>query len=123
MSGVVYGFFNLSPTEFNVSPQRQPLFVRLSDGSIQNKYTLKLLNKTNETMTINYVLKGIEGATLHGVPSDIVLEPGKLVPFTALVRVPKEQLTNPITPLTFRAEVADKERLSIQYKTVFSGPK
>jgi cytochrome c oxidase accessory protein FixG len=123
LSGVVYGFINLSPTEFNVSPQRQPLFVRLSDGSIQNKYTLKLLNKTNEAMIVNYVLDGIEGATLHGVPNDIVLEPGKLVPFTALVRVPKEQLSKPITPLIFRAVVADKARLSIQYKTVFSGPK
>jgi polyferredoxin len=95
----------------------------LSDGSIQNKYTLKLLNKTNEAMIVNYVLDGIEGATLHGVPNDIVLEPGKLVPFTALVRVPKEQLSKPITPLIFRAVVADKARLAIQYKTVFSGPK
>ena len=123
LSGVIYGFTNLSPTEFNVSPQRQPLFVRLSDGSIQNKYTLKLLNKTNAPITINYVLDGLDGARLHGVAENIVIPPGKVTPVTALIRVPKDQLSEAITPITFIAEVAEKERLSIKYKTVFTGPK
>ena len=123
LSGVVYGFTHLSPTEFNVSPQRQPLFVRLSDGSIQNKYTLKLLNKTKAPITVTYVIEGIDGATLHGVDESITLPPGKVTPITALVRVKKDALTGTITPLTFIAKVAEKERLSIKYNTVFTGPK
>ncbi len=123
LSGVIYGFMNLSPTEFNVSPDRRPLFVRLSDGSIQNKYTLKLLNKTNAPITVNYVIEGIDGATVHGLSENLVIEAGKVTPVTALVRVPKGVLTESVTPIKFIAKVAEKERLSIKYKTVFMGPK
>lgn len=123
LSGVIYGFSHLSPTEFNVTPDRQPLFVRLSDGSIQNKYTLKLLNKTDQAITVNYVIEGLEGATLHGLAPDVVIAPGKITPVTALVKVPKSVLKSDVTPLTFIAEVSEKQRLSIKYKTVFMGPK
>jgi len=123
LSGVMYGFANLSPTEFNVTPDRQPLFVRLSDGSIQNKYTLKLLNKTDEAITVNYVIEGLDGASLHGLADDVVIAPGKITPVTALVKVPKSALNGDVTPLTFIAKVSEKERLSIKYKTVFMGPK
>lgn len=39
----------LKPTlETNVIPDRNPTFVTLSDGSIRNGYTIKLMNKTHE---------------------------------------------------------------------------
>jgi len=43
-----------------VAPERQPLFVRMSDGSIQNKYTFKVLNKTDKDV---YVKISAEGAS------------------------------------------------------------
>ena len=87
LSGIVYGFTHLSPTEFKVVHERQPLYVLLSDGSIQNKYTIKLLNKTKNTITIHFAIEGLEGATLHGL-ADMKIEPGKVTPVTALVRAP-----------------------------------
>ena len=123
LSGVIYGFINLSPTEFKVIHQRQPLFVRLSDGSIQNKYTLKLLNKTKEPLQIQYSIKGLEGATLHILNDVLTIEPGKVIPITALVRVPLEKLNNDIAPIIFTGEVISNPSLSINYKSMFIGPK
>lgn len=123
LSGVIYGFANLSPTEFKVVHERQPLFVHLSDGSIQNKYTLKLLNKTKEPLRIHYSLSGLEGASLHGLNDVLIIEPGKVVPVTALIRLPADKLTEGLAPVIFVGEVEDKPHLSIKYQSMFMGPK
>ena len=122
LSGIVYGFLHLSPTEFKVVHERQPLFVLLSDGSIQNKYTIKLLNKTKETMVVRFDVEGLDGATLHSL-KQITVKPGKVVPVTALVRVPAEQFTSGIAPIIFRGEVDDHSNISLRYKSMFMGPK
>jgi cytochrome c oxidase accessory protein FixG len=123
LSGIVYGFFSLSPTEFKVIHDRQPLFVRLSDGSIQNKYTLKLLNKTKQPLEVKYSVSGIEGASLHGLNKALVIEPGKVVPVTALVRVPAEQLEKDIVPIVFKGQFSSQPNIDVEYKSMFMGPK
>ncbi|MDF1589251.1 MAG: cytochrome c oxidase accessory protein CcoG [Gammaproteobacteria bacterium] len=122
LSGVVYGFMNLSPTEFKVVHERQPLFVQLSDGTIQNKYTVKLLNKTKQTIKLNFTIEGIEGATLHGL-SEMIVEPGKVIPVTALVRVPEQYMTSDLTPILFKGSVESNDHISVRYKSMFMGPK
>ena len=122
LSGVVYGFANLSPTEFKVVHDRQPVFVRLSDGSIQNKYTVKLLNKTKDVMTLDFSIEGLEGATLHGL-TEMTVAPGKVIPVTALVRVPEGQLTNSLVPIVFKGKVLSNSTITVRYKSMFMGPK
>jgi polyferredoxin len=123
MSGVGYGFATLSSTEFQVIHNRQPVFVQLSDGSIQNRYTLKMLNKTNKTMEVQYGISGLEGATLHGIDHSVIIEPGKVIPLQALVRVPDGELNTELEHLTFIANVVSNPGVSVQYESVFMGPK
>lgn len=120
LSGIVYGFMTLSETEFKVVHERQPLFVRLSDGSIQNKYTVKLLNKTKNTINIHFDIEGIKGATLYGL-SDMSVQPGKVIPVTALVRVPLEDLKNGPMPIIFKGTV-ENSTISVSYESMFIGP-
>jgi len=122
LAGIIYGFMTLSVTEFTVSPDRQPLYVTLSDGSIQNRYELKLLNKHNQPLTVRYHIEGIEGATLHGLEQSYTVLPGHVIPLTALVRVGQEAVESGISPLTFRAEVLEGAEAEIQTNTVFIAP-
>lgn len=122
LSGIVYGFMTLSPTEFKVVHERQPLFVRLSDGSIQNKYTVKLLNKTKETIYLKFSIEGLEGATLHGL-TEMKVEPGKVIPVTALVKVPEEYMKSDLTPIIFKGVDESKPDITVRYKSMFMGPK
>ena len=122
LSGVVYGFSHLSPTEFKVIHERQPLYVRLSDGAIQNKYTVKLLNKTKEALEIKFGIEGLEGATLHNLDR-ILVEPGQVVPVTAFVRVPYEQFTQTISPIVFKGKALPDGALTVEYESMFMGPK
>ncbi|MFW5426000.1 MAG: cytochrome c oxidase accessory protein CcoG [Methylophagaceae bacterium] len=121
IAGIINGFMTLSPTEFKVVHERQPLFVRLSDGSIQNKYTVKILNKTKEAITVNLNIEGLEGAVLHGL-IEMTIEPGEVIPVTALVRVPEKYMTSELAPIVFKGKVADSD-LTVEYKSMFMGPK
>jgi cytochrome c oxidase accessory protein FixG len=122
ISGIGYGFMNLSPTEFKVVHGRQPLFVQLSDGSIQNKYTVKVLNKTKETIQLDFSIEGIEGATLHGLER-MDVAPGKVIPVTALVRVPEANMVGEIMPIVFKGKVESNDRIQVRYQSMFMGPK
>ena len=53
LSILTYGLFNIAPMDFKVLHDRQPLFVQLSDGSIRNKYELKIMNKTNRPIRVD----------------------------------------------------------------------
>jgi polyferredoxin len=121
LSGIVYGFTNLSPTEFKVVHERQPLYVLLSDGSIQNKYTVKLLNKTKNTIKVHFDIEGLEGAILHGL-DNMDVEPGKVVPVTALVRVHQDQLDADLIPIVFTGKV-ENSTIAIRYESMFMSPK
>ncbi len=50
--------------EMSVVRVRQFLFVRLSDGRIQNSYALHLENKTYEPVTLATMMRGLAGAEL-----------------------------------------------------------
>lgn len=123
LGGVVYGFTSLSPTEFKVTHNRQPLYVSLSDGSIQNRYTLKMLNKSKQDILVRYQISGLEGAELQAFSELVRVEPGHVVPIQALVRVPAEQISATAMPLFFEAEVIDNPALNSRYETVFMGPR
>ena len=45
--------------DINVIPDRNPLYVTLSDGSIRNGYTLKVLNMTSEPRTFEVAIEGL----------------------------------------------------------------
>ncbi len=50
--------------EINAIHDRNPLFVRLSDGSIRNGYEIKILNKTHDEKSYKLSVEGLEGAVL-----------------------------------------------------------
>ncbi len=65
---MLYAFFTRAAVELNVIHDRNPLFVKLSDGSIRNTYTLKIVNKTHEDQHFALKVDGLEtqGITVIG---------------------------------------------------------
>lgn len=64
--------------EMSVRQVRQPLYVTLSDGSIQNRYTIKINNKRSESVKYILTVRGLPGAHWEVRPSpDISLGPGE----------------------------------------------
>jgi polyferredoxin len=61
---MVAGFLTRDTLSLSILRDRAPLFVPLSDGSVRNAFTIKLVNKTHETARYTLVLEGAPGVTI-----------------------------------------------------------
>ena len=73
---LVWSIATRSSVEMQVRQIRQPLAVTLSDGRIQNRYQIKINNKTSKHMLYRLGIQGLENAELQlGRANDIKLLP------------------------------------------------
>lgn len=63
--GLVVALFLRSPIDINVTPQRNPLYVTLKDGTIRNTYDLRLRNKSGNDETYEVTVTSEENFALH----------------------------------------------------------
>ena len=63
-AAMVFAFSRKTVLDVNVVADRNPLFVRLSDGSIRNGYTVRIINKLHDTRPFSIRIEGIPGAHL-----------------------------------------------------------
>ena len=123
VSGILYGLTHLGTFDLKVIHERQPLFVQMSNGDIQNKYDLKILNKTDKEMHVSIVVSGAEGITTQGIREKMTLPPSKLTAFTVFVKIPKKNLIKERTPVYFTIESYQEYGDSIEYQSMFYGPR
>jgi len=66
-AGMSFGLASRATLEVNVLRDRTPPFVRLSDGSIRNAYTVKVINKANAARNFAIRIDGPEGLSIASV--------------------------------------------------------
>ena len=64
---MLFTLLHRTQLDVNVVPDRNPLYVTLSDGAIRNGYTVKILNKRQEARTFRLSLDELPGATMEMV--------------------------------------------------------
>lgn len=121
--GIIVGLSTISGLDIKVLHERQPLYVMLSDGSIQNKYELKILNKTPDELSVTVTTEGLEGVTLVGADKPFVARPGKVTPYTVYLKLPRRQLTAESVPVNFKLVGVEKPELTSTYESMFIGPR
>jgi len=113
--------------DINVLRDRNPLFVHLSDGSIRNGYTLKIINKEHETRRFRLSVAGAPGATLNviGVADEgapiLTVEPDRLASFRIYVTLPADSLEDSSLPIDFVVEDTESGARAT-YDGIFRGP-
>lgn len=123
VGAVAYGISTLDALELKVIHNRLPLFVTLSNGDIQNRYQLKVLNKTNRPQRITLMLKSSIDAELVNVAKTYILDPSGISPIDLFVKVKKAKLMAESYPIIFTVETVEGEPLQAIRKSVFIGPK
>ena len=71
---MIYGLIARPRMELHASQNRNPLFVKLSDGSIRNSYLVKIFNKTHETRHFALKVKGLDAKEVSvqsAIPLDL----------------------------------------------------
>ena len=129
---MLYGLMNRSTLDLNSLRDRSPTFVRLSDGSVRNGYTLKILNKATEARDFRVTVTGIDGMRLKaiGLKSDgqavmVHSEPDKVREIKIYLTVPADKVRTlqASTPVTIIVEQEGGTARAVN-KTVFlSGKK
>ncbi|MFN3546351.1 MAG: cytochrome c oxidase accessory protein CcoG [Mesorhizobium sp.] len=112
--GLVTALLSRDRLEVNVLHDRNPQFVTLSDGSIRNGYTVKLLNMIAEPRVIFVSLEGLPGGVMSAIGIDqpegrsmaIPVEPDRLRTLRIFVTQPANRIEGPAQ--TFRFVVEDK---------------
>ncbi|MCP3672514.1 MAG: cytochrome c oxidase accessory protein CcoG [Gammaproteobacteria bacterium] len=125
LSGIIFGLNSLDAVELKVLHSRQPLFVIKSDGSIRNRYTLKVLNKTTSDLKVKVTASGQDGLQLSGTQKQISAAAGSVSARTVFVSVPRQNLTGESGPILFHIEGTDGADIVYSYtrESVFIGPK
>ncbi|MEW5729005.1 MAG: cytochrome c oxidase accessory protein CcoG [Pseudomonadota bacterium] len=116
--------------EINVLHERSPLFVQLSDGSIRNGYTYKVLNMVRKDRAFTLSVAGIEGASLQVVGDDAGEGPqveldvtgDEVGTFRVYVSAPAASADGKATPMTFVLTEKGGDGRAIRSDTVFAGP-
>jgi cytochrome c oxidase accessory protein FixG len=117
--------------DLNVLHDRNPVFVTLSDGSIRNGYTIKILNMEPRPRTLRLTLAGLPGAvmTLAGADADaaphmefvIDIGPDKLHQLKVYVRAARQDIAGSGRKVTFTLDdIAGEE--SATYEANFEAP-
>jgi cytochrome c oxidase accessory protein FixG len=120
---MIWGFLQRSPYQIHVARDRNPLFVRMSDGSIRNSYTVKLVNRTFDTKTFKVSLAGLPmtrlqapGLNPDGKGVSVAVVPGSERNIRLLVAVPVSYLPTAMTPARITASV---DGVTLTARTVF----
>jgi len=126
--GVIFGLSGMESLELKVIHARQPLFVTQSDGTIQNRYTLKVLNKMNEDIPVTIFIKNqdeFNGLKMIGPEKEIVAAHGTVTPVTIFVKVPRKNLKERSQAIIFNVKGKDATGQDYQSnrESVFIGPK
>ncbi|QRG07437.1 cytochrome c oxidase accessory protein CcoG [Xanthobacter dioxanivorans] len=103
---------------------RNPLFVRLSDGGVRNAYTVRLINKALQERTFALSVDGVPGATLEVVGDSadaLTVGPDQTREIRVLVATRDKLEPSASLPITFR--IRDKaSELSAAVNDHFIGP-
>ena len=127
--GLLYALLTRERLQVNVLADRNPQFVVLSDGSIRNGYTVKLLNMIPEPRTFTVTLKNLPGGEMNVVGMDqpsesyftVEVEPDKLKTLKVFVRQPRENIAG--HRQHFKFEVEDRAgHESSHYEATFEAP-
>jgi cytochrome c oxidase accessory protein FixG len=126
---------NRTQLDVNVVPDRNPLYVMLSDGAIRNGYTVKILNKRQEERTFRLSIEKLPGAAMEMIGAegtsatsfDIAVEPDKLKAVKIYVATgDKDVIESERTDFVFRVEELNprhgRESEQATYDALFHAP-
>jgi cytochrome c oxidase accessory protein FixG len=126
-AGVLVGLSARAAVDVTVLHDRNPLFVTLSDGSIRNGYTIKILNKSRDEQRYDLAVTGLEGASLavigqpEGAPAALLAKPDAVTSYRVYVTAPLAAIDGDAVDMT--VVLTDRATgAATRHETVFRGP-
>ncbi|MFQ5633947.1 MAG: cytochrome c oxidase accessory protein CcoG [Gammaproteobacteria bacterium] len=121
-AGFVVSILNRVPMQLDVIRDRNALYRTLSDGRIENVYTLKLQNKTEERQEFRLFVNGIPGMAIETEPATPRLEAGAVASIAARVQADPRTVRGGGHVVVFSAQRVDDATLNVSREARFMMP-
>jgi cytochrome c oxidase accessory protein FixG len=82
--------------EADVIRDRNTLFREMPDGTIENVYTVRLINKDTQTHALRLQVHGLDGATLDSEQREYSVGGGEIISVPVRIRVPRELVSGSV---------------------------
>lgn len=122
-TGIMLGLVMKSTVDINVRHERSPVYTVMSDGSIQNIYHVKLLNKTEQDNEFKLDIKGIDSAKSNASNKIFYLKSGQIKRFTLRVRTARKNIASERQDVLIILSAIHDPDIHAEYKSMFIAPK
>ena len=120
IGGLVTSMVTRTPVILDVIRDRNSLYRELPDGMIENIYTLKLINQSNEPRSFRLSVAGVPGLILDGVGDTVDVPGGEILSLPVRTRANRDQ-AHGIMDITFTVEATDDASITVIEDSRFVG--
>ncbi|GAB5469951.1 MAG: cytochrome c oxidase accessory protein CcoG [Rhodospirillales bacterium] len=121
---MIVGLASRTSLDLNLLPDRNPLFVTLSNGDIRNGYTLKIINKSDRAERYSLSVQGLPGAEVSVLgetgPAEVDAPRDHVQAVRLFIAVPSGGLSAASTDIDL--VLTDSSGQANTVETVFRGP-
>mgnify|MGYP001811968670 CR=1 FL=1 len=119
--GLVTSMVTRTPMILDVIRDRNSLYRELPNGFIENIYTLKLINQSNEARSFRLSVAGVDGLVLDGASDTVTVEGGGVLSLPVRARTQRDNAYG-IMNISFTAEATDNTSVAVTEDSRFLGP-
>lgn len=121
-AAMIWGITNMAPMDVTVLKERSPLYVQMTDGSIQNRYEVKVVNKGQEPIRAQIEVFGHDNMVY--IPDRVAeVMPGTVGSIGLLVRIPRAEVGTDSLPIDILVTDLNNPDSHDRYRSVFHAPK
>ena len=110
-----------TPLRIDVMRDRNSLYRELPNNLIENIYTLKLINQSENSRRFVLTVDGVDGITLDGVDDEITIAGGEILTLPVRVRATRDSAQG-IANIEFAVTATDDAAVSAVQDSRFIGP-
>lgn len=114
-------FVMRQPLKVDVLRDRASLVRQTDDGLLENTYSLRLMNTSEETQKLAITVSGLPGITLDGGKVEVDLKPTGNESIVVRVHVDPEQAPKGSHPIQFHIRSLDESGVNLTEKSSFIG--
>lgn len=119
---ITLGLSNITEAELSIYHKRNPMYVMMSDGAIQNGYQLGVFNKSDSDSSYRIEVKGFDNMLVSGNEKPLFVKKGTMGRATIFVKMSRNQLKEGSSALKFNLINLQGESPVIELHSIFMVP-
>jgi len=121
MTALITSMVTRTPVILDVIRDRNTLFRELPGDVIENSYTLKIINQSNDARSFHLTVDGVPGLVLDGVADEVQVEGGGVLSLPVRARTHQDNAYG-IMNITFSVTAVDDDGVVMVEDSRFLGP-